>query len=116
MSRKSIIGALAAAALAGSLGNQMWAAGWADDSTPAAVVGAPERQSPQPTLIPDEPFWSYPLCEVEDASSGPVPCLWPADRVGNGEGNTFYVEHGPKGTLCFHYPNPVAERKWGGCE
>lgn len=63
-----------------------------------------------------EPFWDYPLCEVEDASSGPVPCLWPADRVGNGIGNTFYVEPGPDGTRCFRYVNATVEAEMGGCE
>jgi hypothetical protein len=78
------------------------------------AVGVTERQTP--ALIPDEAFWSYPLCEVEDASSGPLPCLWPADRVGNGIGNTFYVEPGPHGSRCFFYVNPNVARKWNGCD
>lgn len=32
-----------------------------------------------------------PVCTVEDASSGPVPCVWPAFAVGNDEGRSFRV-------------------------
>jgi hypothetical protein len=32
-----------------------------------------------------------PVCSVEDASSGPVPCVWPAFAAGNNEGRSFRV-------------------------
>lgn len=81
-----------------------------------APVAAPAQEIGEAVSLPEPAFWSYPLCEVEDASSGPLPCLWPADRVGNGVGNTFYVEPGPGGTRCFTYPNPGMNRRHGGCE
>lgn len=39
---------------------------------------------------------SLPLCEVEDASTGPSPCWWDAQVQGNGEGtSTVVVADGP---------------------
>lgn len=32
-----------------------------------------------------------PVCAVEDASSGPVPCVWIASILGNQEGHSFRV-------------------------
>lgn len=34
---------------------------------------------------------TLPLCSVEDASSGPVPCVWVGFYQGNGEGRSFRV-------------------------
>lgn len=32
-----------------------------------------------------------PACTIEDASSGPVPCVWFAPAMGNGKGHSFRV-------------------------
>jgi hypothetical protein len=34
---------------------------------------------------------TLPVCAVEDASYGPVPCVWPAFATGNGTGHSFRV-------------------------
>lgn len=37
------------------------------------------------------PVRILPPCAVEDASSGPVPCVWFAPSMGNGRGHSFRV-------------------------
>lgn len=34
---------------------------------------------------------TIPACEVEDGSSGPIPCRWQADEAGNGTGVSFTI-------------------------
>ncbi len=45
-------------------------------------------------------------CENED---GPGPCKWNARTMGNGVGNSFWIDS----MACFHYLDPKADRKWG---
>lgn len=40
---------------------------------------------------PAEARTALPHCAVEDASRGPVPCVWYAKGRGNQEGNSFRV-------------------------
>lgn len=59
-----------------------------------------------------------PACEVEDASSGPIPCAWDAGSAGNGRGHSFWVgrptPQDPDRRPIFHYLDPRDDAKWGG--
>lgn len=43
------------------------------------------------TAQPAPVVQTIPACEVEDGSSGPVPCRWQADEAGNGIGLSFTI-------------------------
>lgn len=69
----------------------------------AAVAGAGVLLTLDPAPAVAARTWAYgvevpplapqglPACEVEDASSGPIPCLWDAASAGNGQGHSFWV-------------------------
>lgn len=42
----------------------------------------------EPATSPD--WMAYPPCESDDGMEGP--CLWLADVMGNGEGNSYWVD------------------------
>ncbi|WP_159795696.1 hypothetical protein [Puerhibacterium puerhi] len=42
-------------------------------------------------LCDDSPT-NLPPCEVEDGSTGPLPCFWNAKEQGNGEGRSFWLD------------------------
>lgn len=46
---------------------------------------------------------TLPLCEVEDGSSGPLPCRWDAGTEGNGIGRSFTVTLTRDGHRKFTY-------------
>jgi hypothetical protein len=72
-------------------------------STPLEAPGAPltaqaaslaqvSNPGPTPSHVPSTAQQgALPACEVEDGSSGPIPCRWQADVAGNGLGSSFTI-------------------------
>ena len=61
--------------------------------------------------------WDLQPCTYEDASAGPLPCLWDASTEGNGVGLSFWASPGPRpGWVCYTYFDPTADDAHGGCE
>lgn len=54
-------------------------------------INAATVESAAATPGVSSPARTLPLCAVEDASSGPVPCVWVAFAQGNGTGHSFRV-------------------------
>lgn len=58
-----------------------------------------------------EPHKSAPVparavpCVYEDGSGGPLPCYWDAGDMGNGVGNSFWIDRRDR----THYLNPVLD-------
>jgi hypothetical protein len=44
-----------------------------------------------------------PACQIEDGSSGPLPCRWDAQHSGNGQGRSFTIEPLADGGRVFRY-------------
>lgn len=54
-------------------------------TTPAPVIQVIDAVDDAATPDP------LPPCEVEDGSSGPIPCRWDAQKSGNGKGRSFTI-------------------------
>jgi hypothetical protein len=58
-------------------------------STSHPLPAAAEAGIVTPSQVVDDS--AIPDCEVEDGSSGPIPCRWDAGVLGNGIGESFTI-------------------------